>query len=126
MIVAFNVNCFTGQSRGFAFAQFTGIPEARRFLDLHYPSVSLHGAYDPSQAAAEPAKVRIAFSRDRDDRDKAGKSDDDWKCDVVCILAVAFMCYTNVPAVLPLQFLQQDTVLSLQCSENTFVSLSHF
>ena len=73
-----------GQSRGFAFAQFVGIPEARRFLDRHYPSIDLHGTYDPNNAApAEPTKVRVAYSRERDDRDRAGKNDDDWKCDVV-------------------------------------------
>ena len=73
-----------GQSRGFAFAQFVGIPDARRFLDRHYPSIELHGTYDPNNAApAVPAKVRVAYSRDRDDRDRSGKSDDDWKCDVV-------------------------------------------
>jgi RNA-binding protein 5/10 len=76
--------CHIGQSRGFAFAQFVDIPDARRFLDQHYPSVPLHGTYDPNNAApAEPTKIRIAYSRERDDRDKAGKSDDDWKCDVV-------------------------------------------
>jgi hypothetical protein len=30
-------------------------------------------------------KVRIAYSRDRDDREKAGKSEEDWKCEVVRI-----------------------------------------
>ena len=75
---------FTGQSRQFAFAQFAGIPEARRFLERYYPTVPLYGAYDPNQASvAEPTKVRIAYSRDKDDRDKAGKSEDDWKCEVV-------------------------------------------
>ncbi len=74
-----------GQSRGFAFAQFVSISDARRFLDRNYPSMLLHGTYDPNNAApAEPTKVRIAYSRERDDRDRAGKSEDDWKCDVVC------------------------------------------
>ena len=87
-------NQLIGQSRGFAFAQFVGIPEARQFLDRHHPSVSFHGAYDPNNsAAAEPAKIRIAYSRDREDRDKAGKSDDDWKCEVVwCLLLSSQGC----------------------------------
>ncbi|KAF4632507.1 hypothetical protein G7Y89_g5618 [Cudoniella acicularis] len=76
----------TGQSRQFAFAQFVGIPEARRFLEEHYPTLALYGAYDPSQSApAQPAKVRIAYNRERDDRDKAGKGEDDWKCEVCFI-----------------------------------------
>lgn len=77
----------TGQSRGFAFAQFADISHARRFLDRHYPSIPLHGTYDPNVAGpSEPTNVRIAYSRERDDREKAGKSDDDWKCDV-CYLS---------------------------------------
>ena len=63
-----------------------GIPEARRFLEKYYPYVSLYGAYDPNRSKeTEATKVRIAFSRDKDDRDKPGKSEDDWKCEVVCI-----------------------------------------
>ena len=73
-----------GQSRQFAFAQFVGIPEARRFLEKYYPYVSLHGAYRPSWPKdTDASKVRVAFSRDRDDRDKPGQSEDDWKCEVV-------------------------------------------
>ncbi|KAH6671756.1 hypothetical protein B0J14DRAFT_80316 [Halenospora varia] len=76
----------TGQSRQFAFAQFVGIPEARRFLEEHYPTLSLYGSYDPGQSApTQPSKVRIAYSRERDDRDKAGKGEDDWKCEVCYI-----------------------------------------
>jgi hypothetical protein len=90
--LSFDFNHLTGQSRGFAFAQFLGIPDARRFLDRYYPSISLHGTYDPNNATSiEPTKIRIAYSRERDDRDKAGKSDDDWKCDVVCSLTLAFV-----------------------------------
>lgn len=76
---------FIGQSRGFAFAQFVGINEARRFLDQYYPTVQLYGPHhiDPN-ATSDPMNVRIAYSRDRDDRDKAGKGEDDWKCEVVC------------------------------------------
>ncbi|PVH74064.1 hypothetical protein DL98DRAFT_40706 [Cadophora sp. DSE1049] len=76
----------TGQSKGFAFAQFASIPEARRFLDRYYPTVPLYGVYDPTQSGpAEPTNVRIAFGRERDDREKAGRGEDDWKCDV-CFL----------------------------------------
>lgn len=75
-----------GQSRQFAFAQFVGIPEARRFVEKYYPYVSLYGTYSPSRSKeTEATKVRIAFSRDKDDRDRPGKSEDDWKCEVVCV-----------------------------------------
>ncbi len=29
--------------------------------------------------------MRIAFGRERDDKERAGKGEDDWKCDVVSI-----------------------------------------
>ena len=74
----------TGQSRQFAFAQFVGIPEARRFLETYYPYISLFGAHNLSRSEdTEGPKVRLAFSRDKDDRDKPGKNGDDWKCEVV-------------------------------------------
>ncbi|KAI0999079.1 hypothetical protein K3495_g9117 [Podosphaera aphanis] len=73
----------TGQPRGFAFAQFIGVPEAKRFLQDYYPTIPLHGSHQSSQAPTKkPVKIRIAFSRERDDREKAGKSEDDWKCEV--------------------------------------------
>lgn len=80
-----------GLSRQFAFAQFLAIPEARNFLEQHYPTIPIFGVYDPNQATdTESTKVRIAFSRQKDERDRAGKSEDDWKCDVVC-----FVCKTE-------------------------------
>ncbi|KAI6711026.1 hypothetical protein JHW43_006455 [Diplocarpon mali] len=76
----------TGQSKGFAFAQFAGIPDARWFLERYYPIVPLYGRYDPNPSTnAEPTNVRISFGRERDEREKAGKSEDDWKCDI-CFL----------------------------------------
>lgn len=73
-----------GLSRQFGFAQFATMPDASEFLERHYPSISLYGPYDPTQAAdTEAAKVRIAFSRDKDDRDRPGKNDDDWNCEIV-------------------------------------------
>jgi len=74
-------------SRQFAFAQFVGVPEARSFLDQYYPAVPLYSAYDPA-ATSEPesTKVRVAYSREKDDRSQPGKGEDDWKCDVVSLI----------------------------------------
>ncbi|CZS91832.1 related to RNA binding motif protein [Rhynchosporium agropyri] len=73
----------TGQSKGFAFAQFERMSEARSFLERYYPTVPLYGTYDPNQSISkEPTHVRIAFGRERDDRERIGKGDDDWKCDI--------------------------------------------
>ncbi|PQE31752.1 hypothetical protein CJF32_00005072 [Rutstroemia sp. NJR-2017a WRK4] len=69
----------TGQSRQFGFAQFYTLPEARRFLEECEPSgtVTLYGS-----AQAEPTKVRVAYSREKNDQERPGKNEDDWKCDV--------------------------------------------
>ncbi|PQE05955.1 hypothetical protein CJF30_00004900 [Rutstroemia sp. NJR-2017a BBW] len=67
------------QSRQFGFAQFYTLPEARRFLEECEPSgtVTLYGS-----AQAEPTKVRVAYSREKNDQERPGKNEDDWKCDV--------------------------------------------
>src|SRR5271170_7294778 len=73
-----------GLSRQFAFAQFAALENARAFLDRYYPGIQLHGVYDPTQTGdGEGAIVRIAYSREKEERDRAGKNEDDWKCEVV-------------------------------------------
>lgn len=71
-----------GQSRRFAFAQFVDISGARQFLERYYPTFAVHGPQNPNQETPpEPTKVRIAYSREA--REKDGKGEDDWKCEVV-------------------------------------------
>ncbi|KAB8298942.1 hypothetical protein EYC80_001093 [Monilinia laxa] len=81
----------TGISRGFAFAQFYTLPQAKRFLEECYPSVPFYG---PSQAS-EPTKVRIAYSREKTDPERTSKHEDDWKCDVCYALNYSYrmMCF---------------------------------
>lgn len=75
-----------GLSRQFAFAQFKAIENARAFLDRFYPSLHLYGPYDPTQTGDTPhVKVRISFSREKEDREQAGKNEDDWTCDAVSL-----------------------------------------
>lgn len=72
-------------SRQFAFAQFISIENAKAFLEQYHPSIQLYGHHDPSRTRdVEGAIVRISFSREKEERDRAGKNEDDWKCDVVC------------------------------------------
>lgn len=108
---------YLGLSRQFGFAQFASTSDAKAFLERHYPSISLYGPYDPTQAPdTEAAKVRIAYSRDKDDRDKPGKNDDDWNCEVVrytCCLQDRLL--TKI--VLPRKLLSSSNLLSLQCSQ---------
>ena len=74
-----------GLSRQFAFAQFAALENSRAFLDRYYPSIQLHGVYDSTQTGdGEGSIVRIAYSREKEERDRAGRNEDDWKCEVVC------------------------------------------
>ena len=74
-----------GLSRQFAFAQFATLENARAFLDRYYPSIQLHGINDSTQTGdGEGAIVRISYSREKEERERAGKNEDDWKCEVVC------------------------------------------
>ncbi|KAI9740958.1 MAG: hypothetical protein M1818_004564 [Claussenomyces sp. TS43310] len=76
----------TGLSRQFAFAQFQSLSDAKKFLDQNYPIIQFPGSYESGQAAdSTSTKVRIAYSREKEDRDRAGKNEDDWKCDT-CFL----------------------------------------
>lgn len=73
-----------------------GVSEARRFLERYYPNVPLYGTYDPTHSdATEPTLVRIAFGRERDDRERAGKGEDDWKCEIASPI-ISLVDYANV------------------------------
>ncbi|KAH8803290.1 hypothetical protein F5884DRAFT_805025 [Xylogone sp. PMI_703] len=73
----------TGLSRQFAFAQFSTIGEATRFLDRFHPKVGLYGpSHSDQDSSRAPAYVRITFSREREEREPAGRNEDDWMCDV--------------------------------------------
>jgi hypothetical protein len=111
---------FEGQSRQFAFAQFVGIPEARRFLDKFYPYISLYGAYNPSRSRdTEATKVHIAFSRDKDDRDKPGKAEDDWKCEVVGSTIGFQYISTDEQTVLSCKLFPSNVMFPMQCPKNS-------
>ncbi|RDW61454.1 hypothetical protein BP5796_11346 [Coleophoma crateriformis] len=85
--MAYLIRDYPGLSRQFAFAQFVSVPEAKSFLDQYFPTVPFLGSRGGSQdVSAEPIKVRISFSRERDERDRAGKGEDDWKCDVCYLM----------------------------------------
>lgn len=72
-----------GQSRQFAFAQFAALRDARAFVEQYYPSIQLQGSYGAPQAGDENARVRVAYSREKEDRDRPGMGEGDWICEVV-------------------------------------------
>ena len=69
-------------SRGFGFIRFSSLEKARTFVEHNYPMIYLYGP-DTADGDNEAAKVRIAFSRERDDRIRGDKSDGEWTCKIV-------------------------------------------
>lgn len=66
-----------GSTRQLAFVQFPGIPEAKAFLERHYPAIYMSGS---SKNDTAEVQVRIAFSREKVERPPPGKTEGDWKC----------------------------------------------
>ena len=69
-------------SRGFGFLRFGTLEESKAFVERNYPKIYLCGN-SPTDNDDETAKVRIAYSRERDDRPRADKADGEWICKIV-------------------------------------------
>ena len=67
----------TGLSRQFGFLRFADVRDASAFLSKNRGILYLYGDGN-STGNERGAKVKIAFSREREDRDRA--YDADWKC----------------------------------------------
>ena len=69
-------------SRGFGFIRFPTLDRSKAFVERNYPSIYLHdngSSLNDDQAA----KVRIAYSRERDDRSRGDKAEGEWTCKIV-------------------------------------------
>lgn len=67
-------------SRGLGFLRFRTIDYASDFLERNHPCIYLYG---PTAGENDRStKVRIAYSREREDRSRA-KADGDWTCRMV-------------------------------------------
>lgn len=75
-------NRIAEQSRGFGFLRFGTLEESKAFVERNYPKIYLYGN-SPTDNDDETAKVRIAYSRERDDRPRADKADGEWVCKIV-------------------------------------------
>lgn len=73
----------TEASRGFGFLRFPSIEMTKDFLKDNYPSIYLYGK-EPTDSDDQTAKVqvRVAFSRERDDRPR-GDKEGEWACKIV-------------------------------------------
>ena len=56
--------------------------KAKKFMERSYPMIHLYGN-GSSDGDEQVAKVRIAFSRERDDRGRSEKADGEWTCKIV-------------------------------------------
>ncbi|KAL9037409.1 MAG: hypothetical protein Q9180_003730 [Flavoplaca navasiana] len=70
----------TKVSRGFGFLRFPSIDLSKAFLERNYPSIYLYGR-DSADNDSQAAKVRIDFSRERDERPR-GDKEGEWTCKI--------------------------------------------
>ncbi|PYH93447.1 rna-binding protein [Aspergillus ellipticus CBS 707.79] len=66
-------------SRGLGFLRFRNLNYSRTFVESNFPTIYLHG---PSAQNDRGTKVRIAYSREREDRARA-RAEADWSC-IMC------------------------------------------
>ena len=72
----------TEVSRGFGFLRFPDLEKSKAFVERNYPMIYLY--YNTStENDDQAAQVRIAFSRERDDRSRAEKAEGEWTCKIV-------------------------------------------
>ncbi|KAI9662113.1 MAG: hypothetical protein M1831_002809 [Alyxoria varia] len=71
----------TGHSRQFGFLRFASVEEATAFMDQNFPMIYLYGSTS-GEKDAQAAKVRIAFSKERENREKP---DDGWTCPICSV-----------------------------------------
>lgn len=71
---------FAEASRQLGFLRFRAIEDSREFLERNHPYIYLYG---PNAVEGDRStKVRIAYSREREDRTRA-KAEGDWTCRMV-------------------------------------------
>ena len=72
----------TEASRGFGFIRFPTLEDSKAFVEHNYPMIYLYGN-GSSDNDDQAAKVRIAYSRERDDRNRGEKAEGEWTCKIV-------------------------------------------
>ena len=70
-------------SRQFGFLRFATLQDSKAFVERNYPMIYLYGS-NTAEDKGEAAKVRIAFSREREDRDRSERAEGEWTCKIVC------------------------------------------
>ncbi|EAS31865.1 RNA-binding protein [Coccidioides immitis RS] len=94
-------------SRQLGFLRFPSLDASRDFLERNYPAIYLYGD-SSSHDDGRGVKVRIAYSREREDRNR-GRAEGEWTCKICTLVNYAtrqrcFRCqavrtdFTQVPA----------------------------
>ena len=65
-------------SRQLGFLRFRSLDYSRDFVEQNFPAIYLYGN-SPSNADNRGTKVRIAYSREREDRNRS-RGDSEWTC----------------------------------------------
>lgn len=101
----------TELSRQLGFLRFSTIEASRAFLEQNYPSIYLYG---PSAGPHDRStKVRIAYSREREDRARA-KGAGDWSCRKVSWFAQYAHSPVLIDPVFYCQFLYTSTLFQVR------------
>lgn len=87
--MAFVTDAITEVSRGFGFLRFPSIESAKIFIERNYPSIYLYGK-ESADNDGQAAKVRIDFSRERDERPR-GDREGEWTCKIVRFAPSAYV-----------------------------------
>ncbi len=75
-------NLLSEVSRGFGFLRFPDLEKSTAFVERNYPMIYLYGN-GSTHSDEQAAKVRIAFSRERDDRSRGERAEGEWTCKIV-------------------------------------------
>ena len=62
--------------------RFPSLEKATAFVECNHPTIYLYGN-GSSDGDEKAAKVKIAFSRERDERGRGDKADGEWTCKLV-------------------------------------------
>ena len=60
-------------------------------MERNFPTIYLYGS-SSADGDNEAAKVRIAFSRERDDRSRGEKAEGEWTCKIVSRVMLLNLC----------------------------------
>ena len=94
------------QPRGFGFLRFSSVEKSKAFLERNYPIIYLYGK-GSEDGDQEAAKVRLAFSRERDERSRPEKAEGEWACRIVSV-GIGDDCIRRI------------LTISLQCNFDNF------